>query len=156
MAIIRWDPFRDMSTLREKMNRLFEDAFTGRAEDKEIVSSSWAPAVDIYENENELVLTAEIPGIDEKDIEIKIEDNTLTLKGERKFEKETKEENYHRIERSYGSFFRAFTLPHSIDTDKVQAVHENGVLKITMPKRQELKPKTVQIVKTSPSEKAKK
>jgi len=156
MAIIRWDPFRDMSTLREKMNRLFEDAFTGRAEDKEIVSSAWAPAVDIYENENELVLTAEIPGIDEKDIEIKIEDNTLTLKGERKFEKETKEENYHRIERSYGSFFRAFTLPHSVDTDKVQAVHENGVLKITMPKRQELKPKTVHIVKTSNPEKPKK
>ena len=110
-----WDPFRDMTTLREKMNRLFEDAFPGRGEDKEIVSSSWAPAVDIYENENELILTAEIPGIDEKDIEIKIEDNTLTLKGERKFEKETKEENYHRIERSYGSFYRAFTLPSSVD-----------------------------------------
>ena len=86
--------------------------------------------MDIYENENELVLTAEIPGIDEKDIEIKIEDNTLTLKGERKFEKETKEENYHRIERSYGSFYRAFTLPNSVDTDKIQAEHENGVLKI--------------------------
>jgi HSP20 family protein len=156
MAIIRWDPFRDMVTLREKMNRLFEDAVTGRGEDKDITSSSWAPAVDIFENENELVLTAEIPGIDEKDVEIKIEDNTLTLKGERKFEKETKEENYHRIERSYGSFYRAFTLPQSVDAEKVQAEHENGVLKITMPKRQELKPRTVRILKAASPEKAKK
>jgi HSP20 family protein len=156
MAIIRWDSFRDMNVLREKMNRLFEDAFTGRGEEKEITTSTWAPAVDIFENENEVVLTAEIPGIDEKDIEIKIEDSTLTLKGERKFEKETKEENYHRIERSYGSFYRAFTLPQSVDTDKVQAEHENGVLKITLPKRQELKPRTVRIVKSTAADKAKK
>ena len=100
MAIIRWDPFRDIVTLRERMNRMFEDIVTQKGEDKDIVSSSWAPAVDIYETEGELVLQAEIPGIDEKDIEISIEDNTLTLKGERKFEKETREENYHRIERS--------------------------------------------------------
>ena len=100
-------------------------------------------------------MTAEVPGIDEKDIEIKVEDNTLTLKGERKFEKETKEENYHRIERSYGSFYRAFTLPNSIDPDKIQAEHENGVLKITMPKRQELKPRKVKILKPVASEKPK-
>jgi HSP20 family protein len=156
MAIIRWDPARDMITLREKMNRLFEDAFTGRGDDKEIPASSWAPSVDIYETENELVLTAEVPGIDEKDVEIKIEDNTLTLKGERKFEKETKEENFHRIERSYGSFYRAFTLPNSIDADKIQAEHENGVLKISMPKRQELKPRTIKIVKTNAPDKPKK
>lgn len=156
MAIIRWDPFRDIVTLREKMNRLFEDAFTGRGEDKELISSMWTPAVDIFENENELVLTAEIPGIEEKDVEIKIEDNTLTLKGERKFEKETKEENYHRIERSYGSFYRAFTLPHSVDAEKVQAEHENGVLRISMPKRQELKPRTVRILKAVAPDKAKK
>lgn len=156
MAIIRWDSFRDMNMLREKMNRLFEDAFTGRGEEREIATSTWSPAVDIFENENELVLTAEIPGIDEKDLEIKIEDNTLTLKGERKFEKETKEENYHRIERSYGSFYRAFTLPHSVDAEKVQAEHENGVLKISMPKRQELKPRTVRILKTINPDKTRK
>ena len=156
MAIIRWDPFRDMVTLREKMNRLFEDAFTARGDDKEITTSTWMPAVDIFENENELVLTAEIPGIDEKDIEIKIEDNTLTLKGERKFEKETKEENYHRIERSYGSFYRAFTLPNYVDPEKVQAQHENGVLKISMPKREEVKPRTVKILKPNSVEKSKK
>lgn len=156
MAIIRWDPFRDMVTLREKMNRLFEDVFTGRAEDKELAAGTWAPAVDIYETENELIMTAEVPGIEEKDIEIKIEDNTLSLRGERKFEKETKEENYHRIERSYGSFYRAFTLPNSIDPDKIQAEHENGVLKISMPKRHELKPRKVKILKPTMPEKAKK
>jgi len=156
MAIIRWDPFRDMVTLREKMNRLFEDVFTGRSEDKELSASTWAPAVDIFETENELIMTAEVPGIDEKDIEIKIEDNTLSLKGERKFEKETKEENFHRIERSYGSFYRAFTLPNSIDPEKIQAEHENGVLKITMPKRQERKPRKVKILKPTTPEKSKK
>jgi len=156
MAIIRWDPFRDMVTLREKMNRMFEDVFAGRSEDKDLTASTWAPAVDIFETESELVMTVEVPGIDEKDIEIKIEDNTLTLKGERKFEKETKEENYHRIERSYGSFYRAFTLPNSIDPDKIQAEHENGVLKITMAKRLELKPRKVKILKPVTPEKAKK
>ncbi|MCJ7565356.1 MAG: Hsp20/alpha crystallin family protein [Candidatus Aminicenantes bacterium] len=156
MAIIRWDPVRDMVTLREKMNRLFEDVFTGQSEGKELAASTWAPAVDIFETENDLVMTAEVPGIDEKDIEIKIEDNTLILKGARKFEKETKEENYHRIERSYGSFYRAFTLPNSIDPEKIQAEHENGVLKITMPKRTELKPRKVKILKPIASEKPKK
>jgi HSP20 family protein len=157
MAIIRWDPFRDVVTLRERMNRMFEDVFSGRAEEgKELTTSTWAPSVDIFETEKELVLTAEIPGIDEKDVEIKIEDNTLSLKGERKFEKETKEENYHRIERSYGSFYRAFTLPNSIDPDRIQATHENGVLKITMPKRDELQPRKVKILKAGASDKPKK
>ena len=157
MAIIRWDPYRDMVTLREKMNRMFEDVFSQRSEEgKEMVTSNWAPAVDIFETEKELVLSAEIPGIDEKDIEIKVEDNTLSLKGERKFEKETQEENYHRIERSYGSFYRAFTLPNSIDPEKIQATHENGVLKITMPKREERQPRKVKILKAAATDKPKK
>jgi HSP20 family protein len=156
MAIIRWDPFRDIVTLRERMNRMFEDIVTQKGEDKDIVSSSWAPAVDIYETEGELVLQAEIPGIDEKDIEISIEDNTLTLKGERKFEKETKEENYHRIERSYGSFFRSFTLPPYVDAEKVEAEHESGILKVHMPKKPELKPRKIRILKPLASEKNKK
>lgn len=149
MAVIRWDPFRDLMTLREKMNRLFEDTFTTRGEEKELISGKWTPSVDIYESENALVLSAELPGIEEDDIEIKIENNTLTLKGERKFEKETKEENYHRVERAYGSFSRSFTLPHYIDHDKIKAEHENGVLKITMPKKPELKPRKVKILKAS-------
>ncbi len=149
MAIIRWDPFKDLVTLRERMNRLFEEAFTSRGEEKGLVAGNWSPSVDIFETENALVLTAEVPGIDENDIEIKIEDNTLSLRGERKFEKETKEENYHRIERSYGSFYRSFTLPTSIDQDKIQAEHENGILKITMPKKPELKPRKVKVLKAT-------
>ncbi len=147
MAIIRWDPFRDLVTLRERMNRLFEDAFTSRGEEKDLVASSWSPSVDIYETENEIVLTAEVPGVDEKNIEIKLEDNTLSLKGDRNFEKETKEENYHRIERAYGSFYRSFTLPRNIDQDNIKAESENGILRITMPKKPELKPKKVKILK---------
>lgn len=147
MAIIRWDPFRDLVTLREKMNRLFEEAFTSRGEEKDLVASTWTPSVDIYETESDLVLTAEVPGIDENDVEIKIEDNTLTIKGDRNFEKETKEENYHRIERSYGSFYRSFTLPRNIDQDKIKAENENGILKVIMPKKPELKPKKVKILK---------
>ena len=156
MAIIRWDPFRDIVTLREKMNRLFEDAVTHRGEEKDIISSAWAPAVDIYEDENQLVLSAEVPGIEEKDVEIKIEDSTLIIQGERKMEKETKEENYHRIERAYGSFYRSFALPNYVDQEKIHAEHENGVLKITMPKKSELKPRKVKILKPSTEEKSKK
>jgi HSP20 family protein len=156
MAIIRWDPFKDLVSLREKMNRLFEDAVTSRGEEKDLVTSSWAPAVDIYEDEKELVLTAEVPGIEEKDIEIKLEDNTLSIHGERKMEKETKEENYHRLERAYGSFYRSFTLPNYIDQEKIQAQHENGILKITMPKKPELKTRKVKILKPVSEEKSKK
>ena len=147
MAIIRWDPFRDIITLREKMNRLFEDAVTARGEEKDMISSTWTPSVDIFETENALILTAEVPGIEEDNIEIKIEDNTLSLKGERNFEKETKEEYYHRIERAYGSLHRSFTLPHYVDSDNIEAVHENGILKINMPKKPELKPRQVKILK---------
>ena len=155
MAIIRWDPFRDLVSLRDKMNRLFEDAVTQRGEEKELVASSWAPAVDIYEDESQLVLTAEVPGLSEKDVEIKIEDNVLSIHGERKLEKETREENYHRIERAYGAFFRSFTLPNYIDQDKIRAEHENGVLKISMPKKAELKPRKVRIIKPAQEEKSK-
>ncbi len=147
MNIIRWDPFRDLTTLRERMNRLFEEAYSSRGEEKDLVASTWNPSVDIYETENELVMKAELPGIDENDIELKIEDSTLTLKGDRKFEKETKEENYHRIERAYGSFYRSFTLPRNIDQDKIKAESENGILKVTLPKKAELKPKKVKILK---------
>lgn len=150
MAIIRWDPFRDLITLREKMNRLFEEAASSRGEEKDLISSSWTPSVDIYETEHEVVLTAEVPGIDDKDIEIKIEDNTLTLKGERNLEKEIQEENYHRIERAYGSFYRSFSIPNYIDAEKIKAEHENGVLKVVMPKKTELKPRKIKVLKAQP------
>lgn len=147
MNIVRWDPLRDSITLQESMNRLFKDTFGPIAEKSEMKGDSWNPSVDIYETDDELILTAEIPGLDEKDIEIQIEDNTLSLKGERHFAKETKEENYRRIERSYGSFCRSFSLPGHIDQEKIKADHGNGVLKITMPKKKELKPKIVKILK---------
>jgi len=155
MAITKWDPFRDLMLLRDRMNRLFEDLVTSpRFEDSELVQSTWSPAVDIYETENELVLTAELPGVEEKDVEIKIEDNTLSLKGERKFEKETREENYHRIERAYGSFYRSFSLPNYVDQEKISAEYENGLLKIHMPKKAEVKPKKVKILKPQAAEKS--
>jgi len=101
--------------------------------------------VDIYETEEAIVLKAELPGVDPKDVEVRVEDNTLYLKGERKFEKEVKEQNYHRVERSYGSFARSFSLPNSISTDKVKAEFKDGLLTLTMPKREEAKPKTIKI-----------
>jgi HSP20 family protein len=155
MAIIRWDPFREMVTLREKMNRLFEDAVSSRGEEKDIVASSWTPAVDIYETEDEIVLTDELPGLADQEVEIKLEDNTLTIKGDRKFEKETKEENYHRIERAYGSFYRSFSLPHYVDQENIKAEQTHGVLKVRMPKKSESKPRKVQIIKAEKVESAK-
>jgi len=147
MNIMRWTPFSDLVTVREKMNCIFEEAFPSRGEEKDMVASTWTPSVDIYENENELVLSAEAPGIEDKDIEIKIENNTLSIQGERKIEKETKEENYHRIERSYGSFYRSFTLPTNVNQDNIKAEYDNGVLRISMPKKPELKPKKVKVLK---------
>jgi HSP20 family protein len=148
MSIIRWDPFRDLLTLRDKMNRLFEETFSLRGEEKDLISGTWTPAVDIYETENSVVLTAELPGMDEKDIQLKIENNNLVLKGERKFEKETKEENYHRIERAYGSFYRSFTIPTAVDQERITAEYNNGVLKVTMPKKEEVKPKEIKITRS--------
>lgn len=147
MAIVRWDPWRDIMSLRDRMNRLFEDTFTGRGEEQDIMAGTWAPSVDIYETEKEMVLAAEVPGIDEKDIEVKVENNTLTLAGERKLEKETKEDNYHRIERAYGKFSRSFTLPSYIDQENIKAEYENGILKVSMPKKPELQPKKVKVLK---------
>jgi len=155
MAITKWDPFRDIMVLRDRMNRLFEDLVSSpKFEESDIIQSTWSPAVDIYETENELVLTAELPGVEEKDVEIKVEDNTLSLRGERKFEKETREENYHRIERAYGSFYRSFSLPNYVDQEKISAEYENGLLKVHMPKKAEVKPRKVKIVKPQTAEKS--
>jgi HSP20 family protein len=128
-------------------DRLFRDAFSSvlPVREGELPTRAWAPAVDICENENNIVLKAELPGVDPKDVEVRVEDNTLYLKGERKFEKDTKEENYHRIERSYGSFARSFALPNSIDGEKVAAEYQDGLLTLTLPKREEAKPKTIKI-----------
>src|SRR5215471_1643314 len=121
MAIVRFEPFNNLFTAQREFDRLFKEAFTPLYGDGGVSTRTWAPAVDIYENENDIVLKAELPGVDPKDVEVKVEDSTLYLKGERKFEKEVKNENYHRVERSYGSFARSFSLPNSISAEKVKA-----------------------------------
>ena len=145
MAIVRWEPFTNPMTAHREFDRLFKDAFTPYMGESELSTRTWAPPVDIYETENDIVLKAELPGFDPKDVEVKVEDNTLYLKGERKFEKEVNNESYHRVERSYGSFARSFSLPNSISTDKVKAEFKDGLLTLTLPKREEAKPRTVKI-----------
>ena len=145
MAIVKWEPFRDLMTARKDFDRLFREAFSPLFGETELSTRSWAPAVDIYETDNDIVLKAELPGVDPKDVEVRVEDNTLYLKGERKHEKEVKEQNYHRVERSYGSFARSFSLPNSINADKVKAEYKDGLLTLTLPKREEAKPKTIKI-----------
>jgi HSP20 family protein len=145
MAIVRWEPLRDLLTTQREFDRLFREAFTPFFGEGELSTRTWAPPVDIYETDNDIVVKAELPGIEPKDVEVKVEDNTLYLKGERKFEKETKEDNYHRVERSYGAFARSFSLPSSINTEKVKAEYKDGLLTLTLPKREEAKPKTIKI-----------
>src|SRR3984957_17250013 len=144
MSITRWDPFRNVATLQEQVNRLFENsAQAGRADNSAL--TSWAPAVDIYETENELVLKADLPDIHEQDLDIRVENNMLTIRGERKFEQKVKENNSLRIERTYGSFSRSFALPNTVNTEAIKAEYKNGVLAVELPKRAESKPKQVKI-----------
>jgi HSP20 family protein len=143
MAITRWDPFRELSTIQDRMNRLFQESYGGQ--DQELSTSAFAPPVDVYEDEHSIMLKVEVPGIDEKDIDIRLENNTLVVRGERKFEKEEKEENYHRVERRYGSFVRSFSLPNTVDTENVQATYDKGVLKIALAKKAEAKPKQIKV-----------
>src|SRR5579863_10037743 len=142
-SITRWDPFRNISTLQDQVNRLFESSFQGKADNSEL--TVWAPAVDIYETENELVLKADLPDVSEKDLDIRIESNILTIKGERKFEEKVKEDNYLRVERTYGSFSRSFSVPSTVDNGLVKAEYKNGVLAVELPKRAESKPRQVKI-----------
>ena len=148
MALIRWDPFSDLLSIQDKMNRLFEDSLTRTrafGPDEELGVSSWTPAVDIFETDTEIVLKAELPEIKREDVQINIENNVLTLSGERKLEKETKKENYHRIERSYGVFKRSFTLPTVVDQENIKATFVDGVLQMNMAKREESKPRQIEI-----------
>jgi HSP20 family protein len=143
MAIVRFEPFRD---LQDRMNRLFHESYRSQtSEDDWALGGTWAPAVDIYEQDNNIVLKAELPGVDPKDVDIRLENNTLTLSGERKFDNEVKKENYHRVERAYGAFTRSFTLPTVVDQGNIKAEFKDGVLRVTLPKREEAKPKQIQI-----------
>ena len=146
MAIVRWDPFRDVMSLQERMNELFERTMRRRADEEEgLAARAWSPAVDIYETDEKMVIKAELPGLKKEDIDIEIRDNTLTLKGERKFEKEIKQENYHRVERTYGSFQRSFTLPSTVKQEAIEATFKDGILEVSLPKAEEAKPKQIRI-----------
>ncbi len=143
-VLTRWDPFRELGTLQDRMNRLFQDFGTSH-EDELLTTGSFVPPVDVYEDEHAITLKIEVPGVDQKDIDIRLENNTLTIRGERKLEKEEKEENFHRIERRYGSFSRSFTLPNTVDSDQVSAEFDNGLLKVRLAKRAEAKPKQIKV-----------
>ena len=136
---------RDFSTLQDRMNRIFRESFSPERPDEALTTSNFAPPVDVYEDEHNITLKIEVPGIDEKDINVSIENNTLTVHGERRFEKDEKEENFHRVERMYGSFTRSFTLPNTVDPEQVSAHYEKGVLKIQLAKKAEAKPKLIKV-----------
>ena len=143
MTITRWYPsFREVASLQDRVNTLFQD-FAG--ENQSVTAASYSPAVDVYENNEKVVLKLDIPGVEEKDLDIRVENQTLAVRGERKFESEEKEENFHRIERRYGSFFRSFTLPTTVDTENVNASYNAGVLKLELKKKASAQPRQIKI-----------
>ncbi|MDD2541469.1 MAG: Hsp20/alpha crystallin family protein [Desulfuromonadaceae bacterium] len=145
MALVKYNPLRELRTMQDQMNRLLNLSWNHDLPSEDINEGLWQPAVDIYETADSIIIKAELPDVDQKDIEVRIEDATLILKGERKHEDEVKKENYHRIERYFGSFQRSFSLPTTIDQEKVVASCEKGVLTITLPKKEETKPKQINI-----------
>ncbi len=145
MSIVRYDPFRDLRTLQEEVNRLFSTNMTRAFDDEGIARGAWAPSVDIYENKDQIVLEAELPGMNQEDFDLSVENNVITLRGERKFEKTEETDNYHRVERSYGAFTRSFTLPQTVSPEGATAEYNNGVLRVTLPKREETKARRIQV-----------
>ena len=145
--ITRWAPFRELNTLQDRMNRLFQESIgsPGNHGEEALVSGAFVPPVDVYEDEHKVVIKVEAPGIDQKDLDIRVENRLLTISGERKFEQSEKKENYQRVERQYGSFTRSFTLPGTLDTESIAADYDNGVLKVTLAKRAEAKPKQIKV-----------
>src|SRR5579872_2710697 len=142
-TIARLEPFRGFSTLQDQVNRLFNASFRGQSEESAL--TSWAPAVDIYETPNELVVKADLPEVNEKEIDIRVENNLLTIRGERKFEKSVSDDSYLRIERTYGVFSRSFSLPNTVNAEAIRAEYKNGVLTVTLPKREESKPRQIKV-----------
>jgi HSP20 family protein len=145
MSITRYDPFRDLRTLQEEVNRLFTGNAARTFDDEGIARGSWSPSVDIYENKDQIVLEAELPGMKREDFDLSVENNVITLRGERHFEKKDETDNYHRVERAYGSFVRSFTLPNTVSSDGATADYRNGVLRVTLPKRAETKARRIEI-----------
>jgi HSP20 family protein len=144
-VLTRWEPFREFSTLQDRLNRLFRESYGPEGREESLTTTGFAPPVDVYEDEHNVTLKIEVPGIDEKDIDVRIENSVLTVHGERKFEKEEKEENFRRVERQYGSFTRTFNLPTTVDAEKVSAHYDKGILKVALPKKAEAKPKQIKV-----------
>jgi HSP20 family protein len=145
-TIVRWDPLRELGTLQGRLNRAFDEVWgRSRSDEDAALTGNWVPAVDVRETKDALELAVEVPGIEPKDVEVAFENGVLSLKGERQFEKASEGESYHRVERAYGTFLRTFTLPTNVDPDKIQAVYRHGVLLLTLPKREEAKPKSIAI-----------
>ena len=144
-VLTRWEPLRDLATLQNRLNRFVRESYSPEGPEDTLTTSSFAPPLDVYEDEHHIILKIEVPGIDEKDIDVRIENTTLIVHGERKFEKEEKEENFRRVERQYGSFTRSFTLPSSVDPAQVSADYEKGVLKVKLAKKAEAKPKQIKV-----------
>ena len=145
MALVKYNPLRELRSMQEQMDRLLNVSWNHDISGEDMKEGIWQPSVDIYETADSIVIKAELPDVDQKDIDVRIEENTLTLKGERKHEGEVKKENYHRIERYFGAFQRSFSLPATVDQENVAAVCEKGVLTITLPKKEETKPKQINI-----------
>ena len=146
MTITRWETYRDVLALQNRMNSLFQDFSRSNSGENELVTAAgFVPPVDIYEDEHKLVLKLEIPGVRQQDLDVRMENNTLTVKGERSFQSEGKEENFHRVERRYGSFYRAFTVPNTIDANNIKAEYDAGVLRLELEKRPESKPKQIKV-----------
>ncbi|HEY2931619.1 MAG TPA: Hsp20/alpha crystallin family protein [Acidobacteriota bacterium] len=137
--------FRDLIGLQERMNRLFDDSISRSRGQEDLSNGSWSPAVDIYETEDQIVIKAELPEVNKDSIDLRIENNTLSIRGERKLSDEAKRENYHRIERAYGPFYRIFSLPNVVDPENVIASYKDGVLKLALNKRAESRPRSIKI-----------
>lgn len=144
MVHVKWEPFRDLMTMQDRMTRLFDETLS-RLWKEEVPRGAWTPPVDIFERGNELVLKIDLPEVSQNEIDIKVEENTLMIQGERKFIKESPEENYIQIERRYGAFYRSFTIPRSIDLEGIKAAYKDGVLRIVLPKRKEMSPKQIPV-----------
>lgn len=145
MNVVRYSPFRELRGLQDEMNRIFTSVVPFSGEREELFGQAWTPRVDIFENKESLELEAELPGMNREDFDLSFENNVLTLSGERKFEKKTDENNYHRVERSYGSFTRSFTLPQTVTAEGAKAEFENGILRVSLPKREETKARKIEI-----------
>jgi HSP20 family protein len=145
MAMSRWDPFRELSSIQNELNRLFGRTFTGEVGERE---AAWVPAVDIAETQERFLITAELPGVEPEDVDISVENSVLTLRGERKFYRETEEDDFHRIERRFGAFARSITLPSTADPERINASFDAGLLTIEVPKREEAKPRKIQVKAT--------